>query len=105
MLGRSAATGKAGYNSAGLQYGSRTGPISNKSASGRPRPRRENYHGFDGDNDFRMQTLIQTSRSTHSDPATRSRQSSDADKDRDDDSAKAIIQTKTLQIHYENRDA
>lgn len=103
LLGSSGVTGKSGYNSAGLQYGSRANPISSKSASGRPKPRRENYHDFDGDNDFRMETYVQATQPGDAETHTRSRQGSDGDKDRDDDSAKAIIQTRTLQIHYEAR--
>lgn len=87
----------------------------------RPKPRRDNYHGFDGENDYRMETFVEGNADQGGPHRQRARdleegqlgvvmernpsmtRSSGDGGGRDDDSAKAIIQTKTLQIHYEDR--
>jgi hypothetical protein len=91
-----------GYNSAGLRSGPRTNAISGTFTTSRSRPRRENYTGFDGDEEWRMQTLVESNNLSTANTATKSRDDSVGDKD--DDSAKGIMQTRTVQIQYEDRD-
>lgn len=50
-----------------------------------------------------MQTLVEGNSSKVADPTVRSRNDSETDKDGDDDSAKGIMQTRTVQIQYEDR--
>jgi hypothetical protein len=97
-------------------------------SSTRPKPNREYYHGFDdGDSqEFQMETPPQqqgggmhkgsgaagtngglevTITSGRDDGMfdDRHHERDSGDKDRDDDSAKAIIQTRTVQVSYEDR--
>ncbi|KIW80156.1 hypothetical protein Z517_06771 [Fonsecaea pedrosoi CBS 271.37] len=103
LLGASSAGRSNNANSAGrgptyILGGQRSGN------STRPRPKSQNYHGFDdGDTGYRMGVLVEGGRPVGVDNSWRNHHDMTDDKDRDDDSAKAIIQTKSIQVHYENR--
>ena len=130
MVGYSSRDGaKYGSNTPGLgsSYARGAGGLPTISSSNRPKPNREHYHGFDEDDEdsrgYRMETLVEggvqrvpkTASSskglgvmisgTQGDSNFHDTGSSrgSGDKDRDDDSAKAIIHTKTVQISYEDR--
>uniref|UniRef100_A0A8H7K6U7 Rhodopsin domain-containing protein n=1 Tax=Bionectria ochroleuca TaxID=29856 RepID=A0A8H7K6U7_BIOOC len=112
--------GKAGSNTPGNGSSYARGGVSTIS-SGRPKPHREHYQGFSDSEEeirgYRMQTLGEDG--THQAPkmtpspggvevmitADHGESSSrdSGDKDRDDDSAKAIIHTRTVQVSYEDR--
>ncbi|KAH0841683.1 hypothetical protein FOPE_06805 [Fonsecaea pedrosoi] len=96
--GRSNNTNSAGRGPTYILGGQRSGN------STRPRPKSQNYHGFDdGDTGYRMGALVEGGRSVEVDNSWRNHHDMTDDKDRDDDSAKAIIQTRSMQVHYENR--
>ncbi|OAL38534.1 hypothetical protein AYO20_02184 [Fonsecaea nubica] len=103
LLGASSAGRSNNANSAGrgptyILGGQRSGN------STRPRPKPQNYHGFDdGDTGYHMGTLVEGGRPVEVDNSWRNHHDMTHDKDRDDDSAKTIIQTKSMQIHYEDR--
>jgi hypothetical protein len=108
FLGSSRSGGKSGYTagaygSSTVRTGPRTGALSGNFTGSRSRPRRDDYTGFDGEEEWRMQTLVEGNSSKDPDTTVRSRNDSDGDKDGDDDSAKGIIQTRTVQIQYEDR--
>ncbi|CAG9950809.1 unnamed protein product [Clonostachys rosea f. rosea IK726] len=112
--------GKAGSNTPGNGSSYARGGVSTISG-GRPKPHREHYQGFSDSEEeirgYRMQTLGEDG--THQAPkmtpspegvevmitADHGESSSrdSGDKDRDDDSAKAIIHTRTVQVSYEDR--
>jgi hypothetical protein len=123
MLGYSSQGGaKYGSNSHGVGSSYGRGGTQTISSS-RPKPNREYYHGFDdGDSqEFQMVSPSQggiqhgsgsgtgglevtiTSGRDDGSFGDRTLGRDSGDKDRDDDSAKAIIQTKTVQVFYEDR--
>lgn len=100
-MGSSHQRGKSDSNLGGPNSNLRSGGVVSSSTS-RPNPKRQHYHGFESDDEYRMQTLVEGGVPVDKSANWRNRDG-DSDKDRDDNSAKAIIQTRTLQIEYEDR--
>ncbi|KAH8807861.1 hypothetical protein F5884DRAFT_881393 [Xylogone sp. PMI_703] len=101
----SSANKRSENNSASVgPHSNRRGDGLGSSISSRLNGKRHQYHGFDGDTDYRMETLVEGTRSANKNSTWRDPDEGD-DRDRDNDSERAIIQTKTMELRFENRAA
>ncbi|RFU32873.1 hypothetical protein B7463_g3473, partial [Scytalidium lignicola] len=93
--------GESNSNSQAL-HSNHLGDKLGSSIGSRLNGKRHQYHGFDGDAEYRMETLVEGSKSANKHSTWGEQEEADVG-DRDNDSERAIIQTKTVQVRYDDQ--